>query len=267
MIKYYFAAQFAFTFITDYYNHFMKKILIPLLLASTTTFAQKVSLGVSLGVAPASSIHTAPEINADDKILPSFYSALDLTVSFNKDVEAVLSLANTRVETRFSPGSQYILQYADGLNQIILKVNKSFVSGKNRFHIGASTGFSYYQNLDSTALWKISPEKYPITDNGKGILTGIQAGYRYAISSRLDLGFEMSVLYNMINAKKGLSGTFYPISYSYATYPISIGLKYKFGIKKGNKNPDERQGNGGGMKHDSLPKGRKRKVIIEDEWR
>ncbi len=244
----------------------MKKLLFPLLLASTTTFAQKVSLGVSLGVAPASSLHTAPEINADNKVLTSFYSALDLTVSFNKDVEAVLSLANTRVETRFSPGSQYILQYADGLNQIILKVNKSFVSGKNRFHIGASTGFSYYQNLDSTTLWKNSPEKYPITDKGKGILTGIQAGYRYAISYRLDLGAEISVIYNMINAEKGYNGEVIPISYSYAMYPVSIGLKYKFGAKKDSKST-ERQGNGGGMKHNQLPKGRKRKVIIEDEWR
>jgi hypothetical protein len=234
----------------------MKKIYLFLLLFPFAAVAQKVSLGLRIGPAFFSPMNTLPMISLGDKITPSTYSALDIGVTMGKDWEGSLTLAGNAVQTKYRLNTNLIVLYAKDMNQVVLRFNRFVNPGKTRMYIGFNSGFCFYKNPDSALLYRLSPEKYAITDKGSGFMAGLQTGIKTAVSGRLDFSADVAVQYFGIGASKRFYDGWASLNYNYFMYPVTVGLHYKFGVSNDNNKRDRVQ----------RPV-KKRKSFGDEEWK
>lgn len=209
----------------------MRKLLFICFLFPSVGWAQKLSLGINAGAMFFSGMHsdykyyTAP-------LKTQVYSSMTLTLRLNK-YDVALRFAGSPLEGNYS---NYYLRgriFAQNPVQITVMGNRHMQLSAFDVYGGLTAGVISYKNGTYADMVNLYPTAEIASSAGTGSVLGLQAGCNYAISRRIDLNFEVDADYvNIKSENEYLTITSYPMltyNYSYFSYPVSVGIKYKFG--------------------------------------
>lgn len=210
----------------------MKNLLLLFALFPTLACAQKVTIGLNGGAAFFAGMHSDHSFYTRT-LKTQVYSGLTAGVMFNK-YELVLRLAGNPIEGEYYNFFINNMVFAQNPLQAMLQGNYHKKLAALDLYVGITIGVITYKNPEVTALANLYPTSEFASSAGTGSIAGMQLGCNYPLSRRIDLNFEAEAQYMAIKAENSYlswsSGLpVFRYHYSLLTFPIMLGVKYKFG--------------------------------------
>ncbi len=210
----------------------MKKLLLLLLLLPTFSFGQTLSIGLNGGAALYAGMQS-DRIYYNRTLKTEVYSSLSMGLRLKK-YELVLRVAGNPIEGEYHNFYLNNMVYAQNPIQILLQGNYHKQLGDFDLYGGVSAGIITYKNPDVYSLAELYPTAEFASSSGNGSIAGIQVGCNYTISRRMDINVEAEGQYVAIQAENNYlaytsSMPAFKYHYSFFSFPVSVGVKYKFG--------------------------------------
>lgn len=219
----------------------MKKVLILcIMLAPFLAMAQKMEINFNGGA----SVNSKPTANMYYKgkvVTLNYATGLSIVHNGRNDVQTglqfeMLELSRKKTIYGNTPTGYGVINrvkyiYAKNMSSAYLIVNKKINWERSYVYGGLAVGIGFARNQSGNTTAEV-PYKAP--DGGYGISFGVQAGYSQYISKRFSLNVQGAARYYDIDNDaeapkvKPVTG----IHYRIVSYPVTIGLKYKFVYKK-----------------------------------
>lgn len=210
-------------------------LLLPLL-----GYSQQYEIGIGVGA----SINSKPTNNMlfrGDVVAANYATDFTFLKNINTDWQIgfdlhVLELSRRSTITYNNAGTDIgndnkKFVYAKYAFAICAVANRKFHVDNNYFYVGAAMGAAIARNNSTETR---SDASYLAPDGGYGLCIGLQAGYTYNFSTRWALNFEVAARYYDLDydAHAPVIKPYTNIHYRIVAYPVTFGIRYRFGYQK-----------------------------------